>query len=108
MDNPLSHLLRPATAVASAFLVLLAHDASALLIAYDGFDYAAGNLKDQNGGTGDWADKWKGDDKIDVILGGNYYIDSVPNLLTSVGNHVELEAGQSTIKKVDRSLRLRR
>ena len=104
MDNPRTHSLRPATAVAFSFLMLLAHDASASLIAYDGFDYATGDLVGQNGGTGDWKDAWTGNTEIDVILGGNYYIDSVPNLLDSVGNHIEIESTQGSVKKVERSL----
>ena len=87
-----------------ACTMLLANDASAGLIAYDGFDYATGTLVGANGGSGDWKDAWSGDSEIDVILGGNYYIDSVPNLLDSVGNRIERFAGPSSVKKIERSL----
>ncbi len=91
-------------ALATLCAMLLAHEASASLIAYDGFDYATGTLEGENGGTGDWKNSWSGDNQIDVILGSNYYIDSVPNLLDSVGNRIEIESSQGSAKKVERTL----
>ncbi len=84
--------------------MLLAHDASASLIAYDGFDYATGDLVGENGGTGGWDSAWSGDAEIDVILGGNSYVDSALNTLDVVGNHIEIESSQGSPKRAERTL----
>ena len=103
MEKLCAHILPLATAVAFVLPVLLTQPASGLLIAYDGFDYAAGDLVGQNGGTGDWKDAWSGDGEIDVMLGGSSYVDTVPNALNVEGNRLEIETSGS-VKKVERSL----
>ena len=91
MGKLCAHIGRLATAAALVSPLLLTQPASALLIAYDGFDYAAGDLLGQNGGTGDWKAPWTGDGEIDVILGGSSYVDTVPNALNVEGNRLEID-----------------
>ena len=101
---PRTAVLRPAALLALGCLLLLARDATAGLIAYDGFDYLVGDLGGQNGGTGDWKDSWSGDSEIDVVFGSQSYVDSVPNSLDTVGNHVEIQSGVGSVKKIERTL----
>ncbi len=54
MEISRTQLLRSASAAVMACTMLLANDASAGLIAYDGFDYSTGTLEGENGGSGDW------------------------------------------------------
>ena len=103
MGKLLTQILPLATAAALVLPVLLSQPAHGSLIAYDGFDYAVGDLDGQNGGTGDWKDAWSGDSDIDVILGGSSYVDSVPNALNVEGNHLEIDSSGS-VKKVERQL----
>ena len=65
-----------ASLAAALYVLALAIPASAVPIAYDGFDYPVGELKDQNGGSGDWKEKWGGDDDLQVLAGGWGYTDS--------------------------------
>lgn len=50
---------KSALAALSAAL-LIAAPAHGAVIAYEGFDYTAGNLPGNNGGTGDWGGAWAG------------------------------------------------
>jgi len=54
---------KSAFAALSAAL-LIAAPAHGALIAYEGFDYAAGNLATNNGGTGDWGGAWAGGNTV--------------------------------------------
>jgi hypothetical protein len=84
--------------------VALSQSASAALIAYDGFDYATGSLEGEEGGTGDWKDKWQGDADIEVMLGGYSYVDAFGNALDVVGNHIESAADNGSANTVSRPL----
>ncbi len=44
--------------LSAASLGLVAGQAGAELIAYEGFEYDAGDLRNQNGGVGDWTSAW--------------------------------------------------
>ena len=90
-----------------AFVCVLAigSSASALLIAHDGFDYATGSLDGQNGGAGDWKDKWSGDSDITVTTGSYSYIDSFGNTLDVLGNSIEVQpSSPGSPKKSSRPL----
>ena len=77
---------------------------SAAVIAEDGFAYTAGDLGGQNGGSGDWKDKWSADSELDVTLGSWGYTDSLGNALQVSGAHVELDSDPGGFKKAERTL----
>ena len=91
-------------AAAALFCALPLASASASPIAYDGFDYPAGQLGGNGGGTGDWKDNWQGDTEIEVVTGGYSYTDSKGNTLAVVGNHIETSVDVGSAKKATRSL----
>jgi hypothetical protein len=55
-----SNLMGKSALAALSAALLIAAPAHGALIAYEGFDYAAGNLPGNNGGTGDWGGAWAG------------------------------------------------
>ena len=72
---------------------------------YDGFDYAAGSLKEENGGIGDWKDQWAGD--VDIMVGasgGLAYTDVLGQMLDVTGNLVELSGSFGSPKQAARPL----
>jgi hypothetical protein len=93
-----------ASLAAALYVLALGLPASAVPIAYDGFDYPVGQLKDQNGGSGDWKEPWKGDNDLQVLAGGWGYTDSLGNVLDATGNHIGLTSSLADPKKSDRKL----
>ena len=91
--------------VALVFVVAFGGSASALLIVHDDLDYATGSLDGQNGGTGDWKDKWSGDSDITVVNGSYTYTDSFGNILDVFGNSIEvLPSSPGSPKRLSRPL----
>jgi hypothetical protein len=67
--------------------MLAARPAQAVLVAYDGFDYATGDLAAQNGGSG-FTNAWtRANGTGSVVTGGLTYTDSQGNQLAVSGNH---------------------
>jgi MYXO-CTERM domain-containing protein len=95
--------MRKAMAVLIALgLLLAASPGYAGVIAIDSFDYGAGELKDENGGSG-WKDKWSGDDALSVVVPGALsYADSLGNTLVTHGGHVR--STSTSTKKAERDL----
>ncbi|MCE5278975.1 MAG: PEP-CTERM sorting domain-containing protein [Planctomycetaceae bacterium] len=72
-------------------------------VAADSFDYAAGGLKGENGGSGAWSGAWGGDNQPIVIVPGTLtYTDLLGNTLMAAGGHVGSTA--SSTKNAERNL----
>src|SRR5262245_4471834 len=87
-------------------------DAWAVLLAYEGFDYAAGNIVGQNGGTG-WAGAWDvGDASSGLTVtqtGSLGYTDTLGNtLVTTGGKLLNSSIGSATASQEGRTLNFRR
>jgi hypothetical protein len=94
-------------AAAVLFAALVSSPALAVSIAGDGFDYTAGTIVGQQGGTGNWRDEWQGDTDIFVFPGGYAYVDGSGNVLLVEANHVEVQVDLGSTQKVDRPLDIR-
>ena len=94
-------------AAALLFLALASSPALAVPIAGDGFDYTAGTIVGQQGGTGNWSDEWQGDTDIFVFPGGYAYVDGSGNVLLVEASHVELQVDLGSPQRVDRPLDIR-
>jgi len=87
-----------------AVLALLASGASALPLAYEGFDYTTpGAVSGQNGGHG-WADAWDGTDQHDIASPGLTYTDGGANVLPVEGNYAAGVADEESFRSLDVSL----
>ena len=78
------------TCAAAAILITMVYcpNVGAALTAYEGFDYAVGEISGQNGGTG-WAAAWAGTaGRGTVTAGGLTYTDASGNQLTVAGNYL--------------------
>ena len=93
----------PLLTASLALALLGAGSATGAPIAYDGFDYSPGALEGNDGGTGDWKDKWSGDSDIEVVSGGWSYTDSLGQSLIVSGNRIGLDSGSDT-KKAERQI----
>jgi hypothetical protein len=69
----------------AALLLCCARTASAVGIAYDGFDYAPGGLAGNNGGTGFAAAPWAADPNVTVQLPGLSSIFGLPSIGNEIG-----------------------
>lgn len=76
------------TAIVAVAIFMLCSNVRAVLYLYDGFDYPAGELVGQNGGTG-FSGVWAGNTgRTSVVAGGLSYTDTAGNQLTTAGNHI--------------------
>ena len=105
--NRLARATRGGVAAAVCCVAFVASSALAASIAEDGFDYSAGTIVGQEGGTGEWKGQWQGDSDLIVFPGGYAYVDDVGNVLTVEANHVETQSDPGSPKKVDRPLNIK-
>ena len=106
----MDRLARSALCGAAAVVLCAAFASSsalAAIIAQDGFNYPAGTIVGQEGGTGDWKDEWQGDSDIFVFPGGYAYVDGSGNVLLVEANHVEIQVDLGSPMKVDRPLNIK-
>jgi len=69
----------------------------AALLAYEGFDYPAGDLSSLNGGVGFGTNIWSAGTVGDTVVSGNMtYTDGLGNALTTAGNHAYLTGNGSS------------
>jgi len=99
----------PLLAVAAGLVISASSSAHAELIAYEGFDYAEGDLDGANGGTG-WVDGWGAHqaftdetDKSFVVSPGLSYTDGNGNSLPTVGRAVDSREWGSPFRRIDLS-----
>ena len=82
-------------------LAWLGLPATALAInpTYEGFDYSTGSLEGEDGGSGEWKDKWSGDSQLQVKSPGLTHGDTSGNELVVDGNRLGTSSN-STKKSV--------